>query len=173
MIPLALRAAPGDAGVAIAAVDAEHFAASFGQPGLGAGSVVALVGHDGIARVQWQSRKLTFGDNYRETGLDAARERTPAGIVKGPSGAGKDLRYYSFRSLPHYALMVTVGRTEANVLAPPKRHRLDYFLMAFMTSVFAFAAAARVASLAGYRIPGLGFSDTIGADAAEPTAARA
>ncbi|MGI9076879.1 MAG: hypothetical protein ACR2G6_06035 [Gemmatimonadaceae bacterium] len=148
MIPLTLRiaAANGEpASVAVAALDAGYFTEMYRQAELGAGGIVALVGLDGVARVRQTSGASSYGDDMRESPPVSAQTRSPSGFARGSTGSEAVDRYYSYRTLQRYPLMVAVGTAEAEALAPVRERKRSDILIAGLASIVIGLVAAGIA----------------------------
>ena len=137
------------AGVAVASVDPDYFAASYAKFDVGSNGVVGLVGVDGFARVRRVGDVREHGTDLRDSAFYRELQQRPVGTVLGPGRLDGARRYISFRTLERYPIVVQVGLDERDVLADFELRRSIYVIAsAAATLVFAviavlFVAAAR------------------------------
>jgi PAS domain S-box-containing protein len=131
------------AGTVVASIDPLYLAGFYRQVSLGPGSVVNLVGTDGIVRARAADGDGSAGQDIR--GSDLFRIELP----KAPHGSHRSIgridgvpRIFSYRTVRGYPLVVSVGSAEAHALAASNERRAQYFLSAGVASAVVLFAAA-------------------------------
>jgi diguanylate cyclase (GGDEF)-like protein/PAS domain S-box-containing protein len=134
-------------GVVYASVDPAYFTEFYRRTDLGDGGMVTLVGLDGISRARRSGEKTTFGEDMRELTLFAQQARNGSGSFVTAGTLDGIRRLISYRSLTQYPLIVAVGTSQNEALAPfYERERSDYIGAAlFSLFVVVFAAGLMVA----------------------------
>ncbi|MBA2690083.1 MAG: EAL domain-containing protein [Burkholderiales bacterium] len=123
-------------GVVFASVDPAYFSNFYQQTDLGEQGLVVLVGLDGITRARRSGQKGSFGEDMRRS--DVLLKQPPDGIGNSASAGTLDgvPRFHSFRRLKQYPLIVSVGVSQAEALAPFYKNERQYYLVAGLASVF-------------------------------------
>lgn len=117
------------AGVIAINILPEQFTAFYRDAQVGAGDVMTVIGLDGIIRARRTDGRTTSGQNVARQPLMLRQLRAPNGTNLAPGAFDGRPRYSSHRRLRDYALFVTYGVLEAEVLAPA-RHRARIFVAA-------------------------------------------
>ena len=151
-IPLARRvndAAGAFAGAVVVGVDPNHFTSLFRKSELGPSDVMALVRSDGIVLARRLGDKTSQGDDISKSALMAEARLRTAGSYEASGSLDPTRKFFSFRQLDDYPVMVVVGTAEQTALAPyyERRNRsLRYAVVT--TSVFvAFCALVLLAMM--------------------------
>ena len=113
-------------GVAVIGVDPYYFAEFYKQVDLGENSVIALIGLDGIMRVRQSGDVVRVGIDFTRRMNEfshTAGNYFHLGIVDGIN------RYYSYRKIQEYPLIVTVGVTESQVFGSLNQRLVGYYWM--------------------------------------------
>ena len=76
-----------------------------------------MIGLDGIARARQIGKKGTFGEDMRNSTLWVEKAQRPVGNFLGAGRLDGITRYYSYRTLNEYPLIVMVGTSEVETLA--------------------------------------------------------
>ena len=129
-------------------MDPQYFSRFYDQIDLGAGSVVVLIGRDGIIRARRSNAPSSEEQVGRDVGSGAlfsshlkqaehGRFRS-TGLVDGVK------RLYSYRSVESYPLIVLVGASEAAALAGFEERKKIYLWTAGVASAVILAFAALV-----------------------------
>ncbi len=151
-VPVSLRINQPDGafgGIVSVQIDPVRFSEFYGDATLRAGDLIALVGVDGISRARRVGQEETSGENLAGGHLMAEQMAHPIGAYRAPGLFDGVLRYYAFRTLRHYPLIVSVGVAEADVLQQSaERRRRNYLGAAMVSAVMAFFAAVLIAALA-------------------------
>ena len=104
-------------GVIVVAVDPADFSGLYGAIDLGPGGIVGLIGRDGVVRVRRPTldskaaRTVAAGGHFAELTQNAAGNFLAASAVDGVE------RYYGYRAVPNYPLIVLLAETKANIMA--------------------------------------------------------
>ena len=131
-------------GVVGIALDPAYFAQLYDQIDLGPGGAVNLIGLDGIVRAratkgggQISGQNISGGEVFRQL------ERHPAGSYTAVAKVDGVRRIQTYRKLPGYPLLVTVGVAEQVALAGAETNRTIHFLLAaLVTALIGTATAA-------------------------------
>ena len=130
-------------GVALAAVDPTYFTKFYREADLGERGLVTLVGLDGITRARQVGGIGSFGEDMHGSTLMAEQAKSEAGNFTSTGRLDATPRLVSFRTLPHYPLIVAVATSEEATLAPFRDRARNYRIFA------AFATACVVLFVAG------------------------
>ncbi len=133
-------------GVVGLAIDPYYFSDLYQDVDLGRDGVVSLVGNDGVIRARLpRGHPRGTGADISDTTLFQRVRATPAGSFVG-GGAGDDVeRIFSYRAVRDYPLIVVVGTSLRESLAPIADQRRTYQMLAgALTLVLAALAYALV-----------------------------
>ncbi|HUL95697.1 MAG TPA: response regulator [Usitatibacter sp.] len=133
-------------GVVVATIDAARFTRFLRRVDLGSDGIVALVGVDGFARVRETARAVSFGQDMRESTLFRELPRRSTGDFAGEGKLDGVRRFYSFRTLAHFPLVIIVGISQAEALAPFHARELNYILAAVLGTALIAAFIAGIAA---------------------------
>jgi PAS domain S-box-containing protein len=122
-------------GIVSVAVDPRYFSDFYQQADLGEHGVVDLIGLDGISRARRRGNVANVGFDHANTKLLAARTEKAAGTLLTRGLNDGIQRYLSYRTLPDYPLFITVGSSQADVLAPHQQRKNEYYLAATLVSL--------------------------------------
>jgi PAS domain S-box-containing protein len=125
-----------------------RFTEFYGDAALRPGDVISLMGLDGIVRARRVGRQNSSGENLTGGLLLVEQAAHPVGALLAPGKFDGVMRFYSFRTLRDYPLIVIVGVAEADVLLQSSQRRARNFLGAGLVSaVMAFFAALLITAL--------------------------
>ena len=99
--------------------------------------VISIIGLDGVTRARMKGTTVSSGEDIRKGPFFAEvskGDRVGSILAKGTLDGVS--RFFSFRILPNYELVCTVGTSEAEVMAEFNRRRSLYFRAAGLASVF-------------------------------------
>jgi diguanylate cyclase (GGDEF)-like protein/PAS domain S-box-containing protein len=103
------------AGVLVAAIDYEYFAKFYSSFAVGAQGGISLIKGDGTVLVRWPS--VANGKTVADTELFRTRlKESPTGFYKLVSPFDDVSKYFGYEQTPEYTMVVTVARSEAEVL---------------------------------------------------------
>ena len=123
-------------GVYLVGMDAARLVSGYRRFDLGAQGVMMLMGVDGISRARRTGERLSFGDDMHKSSFFRRASEAPSGNFVTVGRLEGVPRYVSYRSLPHYGLIVAVGTsvadTEADLLP---RERAYYAAAAGATAI--------------------------------------
>ena len=123
-------------GVAIIAVDPRLFTALYKKTRLNPTDMICLVSRDGITLARRIGLRSSFGDDITRTALFKQFDDAPDGRFSIKTTLDGVVRYVSGRKLDDYDLIVTVGTTEAGVLAQVRqRTRTIYYEAGLKTAI--------------------------------------
>jgi PAS domain S-box-containing protein len=129
-------------GIVSVQVEPVRFTEFYGDATLRPGDVIALVGLDGITRARRVGRHNSSGESLEGGRLLAEQKTHPAGVILAPGRLDGVTRYYSFRTLRDYPLVVTVGVAEQDVLLASTQRRVRNYLGAALVSALMVLSAA-------------------------------
>jgi diguanylate cyclase (GGDEF)-like protein/PAS domain S-box-containing protein len=141
-------------GIVLVSLDPGYFIRFYEQADLGQQGVVALVGLDGIARARYANHRGTFGDDMRKTRLFTQQKERAIGQFVGSGAVDGVVRLLAYRTLEDYPLVVVVGTSQAEALAPFNKYERDYYFLAFalITALVAFFATAWIGTVSRHRL---------------------
>jgi PAS domain S-box-containing protein len=150
-VPISLRINKPDGsfgGIVSVQVDPARFTQFYGDAMVRPGDVIALVGLDGFSRARRVGQNESSGENMAGGRLLAEQAIHPVGSIIGPGKLDGVKRYYSYRTLRDYPLVVTVGVTEEDVFFQSSQRRTRNFVGAGLVSgVMAFFAVLLITAL--------------------------
>lgn len=138
VVPLTRRINKTDGrfgGVAMVLVEHHRFTDVLQDAKMRQLDIISLVGLDGITRARLRSTTPTAGEDISKSPLFAEQARRPIGNYAARGQIDGVQRIFSYRTLPGYPLIVTVGAAEADVLAEHYHQRRRYFWAAGIASV--------------------------------------
>jgi PAS domain S-box-containing protein len=164
-IPISLRINSPDGGfggVVSVQIDPVRFTEFYGDATLRPGDVIALLGLDGIARARRAGQQASSGENMAGGVILTEQALRPAGAVRAPGRFDGVVRYYSYRTLRDYPLIVTVGVSEQDVLFQSSQRRArNYLGAALVTVVMSFFAGLLIMALERKRRTVVKFEQTM------------
>jgi PAS domain S-box-containing protein len=133
------------AGMAIAMVDPAYFTSFSARIDLGGNGLVSLVRRDGIAIASQAGQRRTFGRDLRASNLLARLALRANGGFTSAGTLDGTARITGYRSMAKYPLVVVVGTSYAEALAPMREHRRFYYLLAALASCLILLVAFALA----------------------------
>ena len=121
-------------GIVSVAVDSTYFSNFYQKTDLGEHGVVDLIGLDGISRARRAGDIRSVGVDHRATNLLQVRQNSTSGTYLTRGTVDGIPRYLSYRTLPGYPLIITVGTSQAEVLAPHLQRRQQYIRAALIVT---------------------------------------
>jgi len=123
------------AGVVAMAVDSAYFTSFYQALDFKPGQIVRVIGLDGIIRASWRGDASEIGQSLQGSRLfDELLPRIPQGRYYSSGNLFGIPRYFSYRLMSDYPLVVQVGIAEATALAEYRARRDLYFSAAFVSS---------------------------------------
>ena len=104
-------------GVVGVAINPYYFTQLYEQVDLGKGSAIALIGKDGIVRARRADNNSEIGQNIRDSEVMRRHLIEPHGNFLTVSRVDGISRVFNYRTVKQYPLLVTVGVSQALVLA--------------------------------------------------------
>jgi diguanylate cyclase (GGDEF)-like protein/PAS domain S-box-containing protein len=139
-------------GVVFASVDPHYFTSFYAQADLGSNGLVNLVGLDGITRARRVGDNGSFGQDMSRSTLLAEQARARVGNFVSKGLLEGVPRFYSYRTLKDFPLIVAVGTSQADTLADFHERRRMYYLESSLATLFvALFAVALIGGLARQR----------------------
>jgi len=138
------RPAGGFGGVVAAALNPDYFGSYYGSMDIGANGMVLLVGLDGIARVRRVGSESTTGGDMRGSSLLREQANRSSGSFLSVGRVEGVRRYTSYRTLSEYGLVLAVGTSEDEVLAPFYARREIYLWTGGIFTLLVLASASVV-----------------------------
>jgi diguanylate cyclase (GGDEF)-like protein/PAS domain S-box-containing protein len=103
-------------GVLIAAIDGDYFNAFYNRFQLGSGGAIGLMRNDGIVLIRWPSASV--GADLSKSELFTTQiQRSSVGYYKTISPFDGTTKYFGYEETSQYPLVVTVARSESELLA--------------------------------------------------------
>jgi PAS domain S-box-containing protein len=134
-------------GFASVGLDTEYFAAIYNRIELGKDALIALVGRDGVIRARRTSAGMDAGQTLSRSSVFVRELLAKAeGHVIATSPVDGVTRLSSFVALRNYPLIVSVGTSEAVVLADFRHRRNVYAAVLAAVSLVVLGFAATVVS---------------------------
>ena len=125
----------GFGGVVALAVDPEYFSQFYRSMELQTGRLVRVVGEDGIVRASWNGRMNELGQNVAGGSLFKALEKSRSGSYQSPGiHYGVD-RFFSYRAMNDFPLIVQVGYETEFALAEYRERRNTFLWIAVFGSL--------------------------------------
>ena len=104
------------AGVLIAAIDSNYFNSFYSRMQLGKGGAISLIRRDGIVLIRWPNSNV--GADLSKAALFTDRLKlSPVGYYRAISPFDGDTKYFGYEESSQYPLVVTVARSESELLA--------------------------------------------------------
>ena len=122
-------------GIVVVGVAPCYFTEFYKQVDLGAQSIIAIIGRDGILRVRQSGNEVSMGADFRNSDIMKKLTASNTGTIIAPSPVDGANRISSYRALKEYPLVVLVGVTEAYAFKDLNRRVADYYLICGAISV--------------------------------------
>lgn len=136
-------------GVVVVSLDPYYFTQLYGDVELGGHGVISLVGLDGVVRARKSGSNEQVGQSVADSALLAlAAKQTQGTMVKTSNIDGLE-RFYAFRRLEDYPLMVVVGEGRDEALAEVRGRAQAYVLFALLVSFTVLAFSLAITQLMG------------------------
>ncbi len=126
----------GFGGIVSVAVDPRYFSDFYQKAELGEKGVVDLIGRDGISRARRDGTTASVGFDHKDANLLKVSRIDPVGNILTRGIADGTPRYVSYRVLQNYPLIIIVGTSQAEVLAPHMQRKQQYVWAAIMVCLF-------------------------------------
>jgi signal transduction histidine kinase/DNA-binding NarL/FixJ family response regulator len=130
------------AGVVSVSFDPFYLSRFYNTLNLGSGGVVVLIGTDGIVRARAPDGQQTIGHSLTNTPLMQSFAQKANGTIAAVSVIDGVRRFYSYRAIEGYPLLVAVGVSENDALAEYYSDRRSYLTMAAVVSVLLLIVVA-------------------------------
>ena len=137
VVPLTRRINKPDGsfgGIAMVLIEHSRFTSVLQDAKMRQLDILSLVGMDGITRARLRGNIPTAGEDISKSPLFAEQARRPVGNYAARGQVDGIRRLFSYRTLPPYRLIVTVGAAEADVIAPHLLRQRQYFWAAGIAS---------------------------------------
>lgn len=126
-------------GVVAMAVDSAYFTSFYQALDFKPGQLVRVIGLDGVIRASWRGDALEIGQNMQGSQLfEELLPRVPQGRFYGRGKLSGIPRYFSYRLMPDYPLVVQVGIDADAALAEYRVRRDLYSAAAAVGSLLIF-----------------------------------
>ena len=112
------------AGVVVGAILQKYFESAFKDISLGPNGTVTLARTDGIVLMRWPYREDFIGSNIKRAGLFVHFPRAPSGHFKSRAVSDGTDRLFAYTQVDDLPLIVVVGQSIADILAPWWRQAL-------------------------------------------------
>jgi len=122
-------------GVAAVSLDPNYLTNFYNSIDIGPGGTIALFGTDGYLRARPSKGPLELGEDLRQTSVMRAQARKPDGLIHAVSAYDGVSRIIAYRTLTTLPLIVSVGMTEEDALAPYGRQKRAVLIAGFLLTV--------------------------------------
>lgn len=122
-------------GVAVVSVDPHYFSRFYQQVDMGKGSTIVLIGRDLIIRARQTAEESHIGQKLSNSVLEAKLAVGDLGSYRAVSPVDGITRYYSYRALQSYPLVVSIGMDEQEVLRAVNLRVFGYYIVAGLVSL--------------------------------------
>ena len=129
-------------GIVTVQIEPYRFTEFYKDVTLNSGDILVLVGLDGIVRSRRFGQIQSSGEDISKGSVLARQARQPSGDYYGRGNINAELRYFSYRTLPDYPLVVLVSVPEAEVLKSFYQSRTLYYVGASIVTGLAVSFAA-------------------------------
>lgn len=151
LIPVTRRINMADGsfgGIAMALLEPTSFTDLMRDATLRPLNTISVVGLDGITRARLRGTIPSGGEDISASPLFKEQARRPHGNYSARGQVDGVPRYFSYRTLPEYRLLATVGAAEVDVLAEFNTRRTRYFTFsALATTIIILFTAFLVLAL--------------------------
>ncbi len=130
------------AGVVVGAIAPEYFTTFYLQTDVGNEGMVALVGLDGIVRARRVGKQTTIGDDVTKGQLLALQKLQPEGTLLTDGAIDGIRRFISYRTLKDYPMVVAVGTSEAEAMAPLYQQQTRHYVTGALATATVLALGA-------------------------------
>lgn len=130
VVPLTRRINKPDGsfgGVAMVLIEHSRFTDVLHDANMRQLDIISLIGLDGITRARLRGTTPTAGEDISKSPLFAEQARRPIGNYAATGQIDGVKRIFSYRTLPEYRLIATVGAAEADVLSGFIQRQQQYF----------------------------------------------
>ncbi len=137
VVPITRRLSKPDGsfgGIVTVQIEPYRFTEFYKDVTLNPGDTLVLVGLDGIVRSRRDGNTETSGENLSKGNLLREQARQPVGNYYGRGNVTADVRYFSYRTLRDYPLVVIVSVPEAGVLKEFYQQRTLHYAGALIVS---------------------------------------
>ncbi len=121
-------------GIVTVQIEPYRFTEFYKDVTLNPGDTLVLLGLDGIVRARRAGNEETSGEDLTKGNLLREQAKQPVGNYYGRGNLTADVRYFSYRTLQDYPLVVLVSVPETEVLKPFYKLRNSYYLGALAVS---------------------------------------
>lgn len=118
------------AGTVIAVVDPRFFSDFYQDRYLGRQGLLAVLGTDGAFRARRIGDRLDVVADASRATVFARADQKPAGSFHAKSAVDGVQRFFAYRKLSDYPLILVAGRAESEIMAQYEARRLTYVLIA-------------------------------------------
>jgi diguanylate cyclase (GGDEF)-like protein/PAS domain S-box-containing protein len=151
-IPIARRVNNSDGsfgGMVTVQIEPTRFTEFYQEAAFRQRDVITLVGLDGITRARRVGPIESAGEDFSAGAVFTAQAKHPIGNFFVISKLDRVPRFFSFRTLRDYPLIITVGASETDILADYFQRKTRYYWVAGLVSaLIALFAALLMAALA-------------------------
>ncbi len=123
------------AGVIFAALDAETITGFFAAMNLGPQSSATLVGNDKRVRARSSYGREGPGQDISGSRIWRELERSPVGLYRQTSVVDGVTRYYAYRQLAEFPLIVAIGVSTDDIAQTVKQFQLPAYLIASLATI--------------------------------------
>lgn len=137
-VPVSRRISKSDGsfgGIVVVYIATTRFTEFYKQVAIRPTDVLCLLGLDGIARARRAGANESFGDDLRASPVFSLHQRQPIGDYAGVNVIDSIPRFFSYRSLTTYPLIVVTAAAQRAVFAEHARRREQSYASAALVSM--------------------------------------
>jgi diguanylate cyclase (GGDEF)-like protein/PAS domain S-box-containing protein len=128
-------------GVAMVGIDAAYFMSFYPRINLGREGMILLAGLDGVPIALREGGRYSVGEPLGPVALFAAMTNAGIDNVQARGSLDGILRYVSYRTMVEYPLILAVGYSQAEALAPFNRRAAAHYTAAAVATALLLVAA--------------------------------
>jgi two-component system cell cycle sensor histidine kinase/response regulator CckA len=113
-------------GIAVISIEPRYLTRLFETTTLGPLDVMSLVLTNGISLARRRGETISFGEDIAQSQLMVEQRQHPVGNYTGPGGLDGNTRFFSYRTMRDYPVIVTVGTLERDALAAVRARSRAY-----------------------------------------------
>lgn len=145
LVPLSrpIQSADGKfAGIVLVEVQPARFTEFYQDAAIGDGDVISIIGFDGITRSRRNGPRLGAGEDVSSSPILQMRLKQAAGSHAGTGAVDGKYRYFSYRTMRNYPLLVVVGSERSEILAEHAQRTVRYYSAAAVFSLVSLVIGA-------------------------------
>ena len=122
-------------GIAVISIEPRYLTSLFETTTLGSLDVMSLVLTNGVSLARRRGDHISFGEDISQSELLTEQQQRPVGNFVGRGGLDGETRFFSYRTMRDYPVIVTVGTLESDALAAVRARSSVYQTAAILLSI--------------------------------------